>query len=327
MHTPPALSAIVLTHDDYDVCRRIIGQLAQQTARAQIELILVGPSAERIGADQDDLARFGSHKIVEVGDVDATGTAMAAGVRAATAPVTCYVEEHDYIDDDYVERVIAAMARFDAPMVGFAIRPINPGIVSWAHVFLQFGAVAAPVETGEARELGGHHVAYRRDFLLGYGDDLRRVMDNEGILFEDLRRAGQPMNIAGDIVVEHVQISHLPSLVRTEFIGQRIYASGRADVQRWSLAKRALYVVGSPAIPPLRVGRAIREVIRSGRSRELLPWILPAMGLAACAGAIGEALGYMFGSPQSGHRARTEIELDRYSFVTDSDRQSAPGKE
>ena len=224
----PELSLIVLTHDTYDVCRRVIGFAARQTARDRIELVLAGPSAARIAADPADMAAFGHHQIVEVGEVVSTGEAIAEAVRAARAPVTCYLEEHDYIADDYAERIIGAMRRFDGPAVGFAMRPHNPGLVSWAHAFLQFGEVVDPVTADEVGELGGHHVAYRRDFLLGYGTFLPEVMTHEGILFEDLRKAGTPLHVAGDIVVEHVQISRLGALMRLEHMSQRIYADGRA---------------------------------------------------------------------------------------------------
>lgn len=320
MTDAPALSVIVITNRSYDVCRRSMAHARRQTYADRTEIVLVAAALDGLNPDMDDLNAFGAHQIVEAGDFASTGDAIAAGVRAARAPVVCYLEEHDYVPSDYAEKIIEGMARTDAQAAGYAMAPANPGLVSWAHLYLQFGEVAAPVTTRTARRLGGHHVAYRRDMLLGYGAHLRDVMTNEGIIFEDLRKAGHDLHVLPDLVVEHVQVSTLRLFVRAEFVSQQIYAHNRATVQNWSVPRRAIYALGAPLIPILRVSRAVREIHRSGRTAELMPQILPVMIAAAGAGALGEAIGYLVGSGQRNDSIRAGYELNRYAYVRDADR-------
>jgi hypothetical protein len=325
----PVLSLIALTDGSYEACRRSLGFVRGQPGCEQVELILIGRSVAEMDPDLGELGDFGSYRILEVGDFEGTGVALAAGVRAARAPHVTYLEEHDYVGPDYLTRIIDTISTVDAPVIGVAMLPANPGLVAWCHMFLQFGEVIAPAERRAAFQLGGHHAIYRRETLLGYGDMLEAVLNNENIIFEDVRKRGETVFLAGDIVVEHVQVSRLGTFIRHEFIGQRIYGAGRAHAQNWSLGKRLLYAAAFPLIPFIRVRRGIRHIRRTGRSADLMPQVPVLMFAAACAGALGEAIGYLFGSPVSLVRERSAIELDRYAYVTERDQKamrSAPGK-
>ena len=74
-------------------------------------------------------------------------------------------------------------------------------------------------------------------------------------------------------------------------------------------------------VPP-RVSRGLKQVRRSGRSTGLMPQVAFVMFAAACTGAAGEMLGYLFGTKESHVRERTDVELDRYSYVRNADRKT-----
>ena len=320
-----AVAALIATDDDFEVCRRTLEYLAQQTVVDQMEMTIVCPSIERLNPDLDLLSRFGSHRIVEVAGLLTTGHFLAAGILAATAPYVMYFEEHNFPPPETLERALAVLEGTDRVALGFAIVPANPGPVAWAHLYLQFGQVVAPIASGEVDRLGGHHAIYRRDALIRYGAALPDLMSNEAILHEDLRRRGTQMYVLGDVAIPHVQVSDLSSLVKHDFIVQRIYGETRANFFGWSPLHRAVYVLGTPLIAPLRIARAYRHVRRSGRGIQFFLRILPALTLAALAGAAGEALGYVVGAGKSDRSTRLTMELDRYAFVNDLD-QAGPKK-
>lgn len=319
MNTTTSLAMIVSTDDTFETCRRSTEYLLQQTALEKLEMVVVCPSAGHLNADIGVLERFGAYRIVEVGRSVSTGQMLAAGIRAATSPYVMYIEEHNFPPPETAEKALEVMAGTDRVALGFGMVPANPGLVAWAHLYAQFGRVAAPVTPGPVSSLGGHHAVYLRNMLLEYGEDLEPLMGNEAVLHEDLRLKGTEMYLLGDVVIPHVQISRFSSFLRHEFMSQRIYGDARAAVLHWTTARRLLYAAGAPLVPLLRVLRAIGHIRRSGRGRALLPQVVPVMLAGMTAGAVGEALGYLVGARESDVSGRFEIELDRYAFVNRSD--------
>jgi len=63
----------------------------------------------------------------------------------------------------------------------------------------------------------------------------------------------------------------------------------------------------------------MRRIFRSGRQRELLPRILPALIMGLVADAFGQLTGYAFGAGDAAQR-RISFELNRYQHVTEQDR-------
>ena len=320
MQSAPSLSMIMITDNTYEVCRRTISYLLQQTAIDQIELIIVGESRERINPDENELGQFHSYQIVEVGKVTSIGKAEAAGVLAAKAENVTYVEEHGFPPPNLAEVLIREMTEGGHVAVGWGMAASNPGLVAWAHLYGQFGEAVAPILSGPATRLGGHHGAYKKSLLVEYGNELHHVVGCEAVLYADLERRGIKMHITGDVVGLHTQISDFRSYAVHEFIAQRAFAAARVDVMNWSIWRRLLYVAGSPLIPFLRVRRSLHHIRRTGRSRELMPQIAFVMLAANVAGALGEAMGYLFGAEERVLTQRMAVELDRYSYVRESDR-------
>ncbi|GEM_PF-2097185 len=321
----PALTLVTITDGAYEVCRRSICHFARQTRLDDVELIIICESTETLGEpDQDDLAGFHSVQTVPIGPLASTGHGLAAGVHAARAPLVGYMEEHSFLPANFVDVVLDEMKDPTIGALGYGMVPANPGLVAWAHMFIQFAPAVAPVVAGNASVLGGHHAVYRREVLLGYEDSLVDITGNEAVLHEDMRHRGVRMVMTDRLTAEHTQISRLGDLVKQEFISQRAFAVARSRVLGWSPVRRAVYALGSPLIPFLRVGRTLEAIRRSGRGKDLMPQILGPMMLGALAGGAGEGIGYLFGGLDRAYRARLDYELHRYDYVTSADRRSLP---
>lgn len=296
-------------------CRLAVAQLQAQTARRHLEVIVV--TADPRGLDAALCVGFQRFDTLVVPRIEASGKVMALAVAAARAPFVAYAEEHQYLDPSWAQEVLQAH-RAGHDVVGFAIDNANPGAVSWAQLYGQFGPAVGPVASGPADMLAGHHASYRRSLLLEYGELLPDMLEDESALFLDLRRRGRTLYMAGRAITRHVSISRLPALARLDYLGQRSFASSRAKVGGWSWRRRLLYAAAGPLIPLLRMHRAVRHMRRTGRVRSLLPTVIGPLACMTAAGAVGESLGYLFGPGRSALE-RTPFELERAGFLAAGD--------
>jgi hypothetical protein len=315
----PKLSVVLVTQNDYEACRKIVGFLKEQTALADLEVVLVAPSLESLRLDEADVRVFPSFEVVEIGAVETTGAAVAAGVLAARAEWVAYCEEHSYPRPNWAEALIEAQ---NGPWaaVGCAMENANPGtLTSWATLLGEFGPVVAPVDSGEVSYLGGHHATYRRELLLEFGEMLDRLLEFEVALHESLRSRGHRLYLAAEAVSAHVNVSQPLAYIKSDYLGQRGFGAMRWQGQGWSWPRRLAYAAGMPLVPLLRLVRTVEHVRRCSRGRGLAPRIYPLMFVAMLAGALGEAMGYLFGAGRAAAE-RIDIELDRQSFVSPGER-------
>jgi hypothetical protein len=136
----PRLSVLLVTPDSYASIRRVIRHLHAQNVRHELELIIVAPAHDALMLVPSELAGFASWRVVEIGDIESGGRMLACGVRAASAPLVVYVEEHSFPEPGWAEALIRA---FDGPWtaVGPAVCNANPSSgISWATLFMEFGA-------------------------------------------------------------------------------------------------------------------------------------------------------------------------------------------
>ncbi len=329
MAPAPAFSVIMITESNYEVCRRTISYLLAQTVVEKIELVLVGPSRAEMQVDEAELSAFHSFKIVEIGKVQSTGHGLAAGTLASSADLVTYAEEHGFPPSNLCEVMLRIAGETDYQAYGWSILPSNPGAVAWAHIYGQFAEAVAPRPSGEVSRLGGHQSMYRRALLMEYKDNLVDLFGSEAVLQEDLERRGIKLFMVGDIANGHTQISNFWLYLWHEFVAQRTFAVARLRNLKWGWGRRLVYVAGAPLIPFLRLRRSLPYIRSTGRWNLLMPQIGLIMFAANCAGAVGEALGYATGNSDKATSERSKIELDRYSFVNEADRdqryQRSPG--
>jgi hypothetical protein len=255
--------------------------------------------------------------------VTSTGAAIAAGVQRASAPVVAYAEEHTYPDPGWAEALILAH-RQGWTAVGGMVANANPGsLTSWANLFSDFGPWVEPSPARESGALAAHHTAYDRAVLLEYGADLAAMLETEAVLHRDLRGRGRRLYFDPAARSRHVNVSRLLSYVRAEFHGGRLFGAMRARQERWSRARRLLYVAAMPLIPLVRLGRLLPEFRRPGRPRALLLRLLPPLCLGLVAHTLGEGTGYSLGAGDAARR-RVEFELHRRRHLSDRDRRLSP---
>jgi hypothetical protein len=308
--SPPLLSVIVVTPDNYGTVRQSIRHLNAQKERERIEVILVAPS--RIAVEENDLTDFYRVRIIEVGHMLSTARARAAGVRAASAEIVAFVEDHAFPAPGWAGALIRAHEKNWAA-VGPVMANANPRtLISWINLAIEYSYWLEPMAPAEAEHLPGHNCSYKRPALLGYGDQLEEMMDAESVLHWDLRAKGLRLAVEPGARTFHQNFSKLLPSIVLRFHGGRLFASSRA--RHWPIWRSILFTGASPLIPSIRLARIVRELRREGRPRHLLPKIIPGLLLLLAFDGIGEMVGYAFGAGAS-MEILSEMEFHRHRYL------------
>ncbi|MBN2576040.1 MAG: glycosyltransferase [Deltaproteobacteria bacterium] len=309
-----ALAAIVISRDGASGARALLRCLQGQTL-SDLEVVLVTPGRCVTQADGPLLEGFGRVVRVEH-EVTTTSLARAAGIAAATAPLVVLTEDHSLPEPGWAEALVRAHGDGVAA-VGPEVANGNPGsLLGWANFLIEYGEWCAPAAGGARLHLPGHNSAYRRDLLLALGDALPAWLDAESLLHRHLRSLGHEVRLCPDARTAHYNFSRFcPSLV-LRFQAGRLFAGARR--RPWSWPRRLAYAGGAPAIPWVRLGRVVRELLRPGRPTHLLPRLAPLLALLLSVDAAGECVGYLAGGGDAA-RYISDIDFHRERFMSDSE--------
>jgi len=315
--SPPALSVILSTPGDFSAIRKTLAHLTKQTARESLELVIVATSRDALQPDERVLTAFPRHRIVELGEFSSLGAANAAGVRAASAPLVVLAEDHCFPDPDWAQQLIKA---HEGPWVavGPAVRNANPATAaSWADLFIGYGPWLEPIQAKDVPFLPGHNSSYKRSVLLTFDERLAELLNVETVLHWELRRQGHRLRLEPSARVAHTNFSLWSSWLPVLWLHGRAFAAQRR--KGMSAAARALFALGSPLIPFVRLARIV-PTARSTPLRLQLLRSLPAMLLGLSVDALGQMAGYAFGATLGDDRL-AQYECHRVQHVTARDRR------
>jgi hypothetical protein len=308
----PAMSVVVPTPDRFQTVSETIRHLHEQRLCGSLEIIIAAPSASALDLDKSALLGFHSYRIVEVGHMNSTARARAAGVKASSAPIVAFAEDHAYPAPGWAEAIINRHCEDwagVAPVIGNA----NPrSITSWANLLIEYAQWLDPAPGGAREHLPGHNGSYKRAVLLEYGDRLEAMLDAESVLHWDLRSRGHRLYLESKARTFHENFSAKSPSLKLRFNGGRLFASSRA--RDWSMGRRALFFCASPLIPIIRCLRIARELFRPGRPRYLLPKLLPALVVGLVFDGAGEMAGYGFG-PGKSMAKLSDLEFHRERYM------------
>jgi hypothetical protein len=320
MKGSPDMSVIVITPDDFASIRQTITRLKTQNVRDHLEIVIAAPSEDSLHLNEGELEGFHGFRVVEVGAMTSTARARAAGVKAASAPVVAFVEDHAFPAKGWAAALITAH-RQPWAAVGPVIANANPGtLTSWVNFVIEYGHWLDPCPGGAAEHLPGHNGSYKRAVLLDYGAKLESMLDAESVLHWDLRAKGHELYLEPTARTFHQNFSRAFPSAPLRFNGGRLFAASRA--RHWPARRRLLYCAGAPVIPFVRLTRIMLELRKPGRRRDLLPRILPLLVAALAVDAAGEMVGYALGEGDA-MRKLSEMEFHRHRYLAKLDRQAA----
>ena len=314
----PAMSVIIVADPGGDPLRPLLASLRRQTIRHRLELVIVSWGGEPLDGDED-VSGFAALQTVVGRTFHSIGAARAAAVHLASAPAVVFAEAHSFPEPAWAE---ALLRRLDEGWTGAGpiVRNHNPDTAaSWAALLTGFGDWLDAARGGPAQALPWHSSAYRRDALLGRGDDLPDLFEIEWLLQQALREEGSRFWIEPDAVTSHVNVSRTAALPGVEFISGRLFSGIVARRRRLSWPVRAGLAVTRPVVFIPRLLRVLRRIPPDPRARSRLTGIVPLTALGVAAHLAGEAVGYLAG-PGPAERRRVAIECRRMNFLRPEDR-------
>lgn len=309
------LSVVTVTPDGLGALEETLAALRAQSEAERMELIVVAP--REVPAHAESLEGFAATRRVAVGEIETLAPAIAAGMRAATAPVVAYAEEHSFPEPGWASALIE---RHRGPWAAVAWSLENANsktLTSWAHLLADFGPAVAPVRSGERRgPLPWHHVSYKREELLARSDRLDELLETEALLHEELLAQGRRIYLDGGATSRHLNVSRLRAHLAAHYHEGRAWGAARAQTQSWTWGRRLAYALGFPLVPLVRLRRLLPDV-RRVRARSGRRWgLIPRVGLSLTVDAFAEAVGYLWGPGRSRQRLLT-IELERQRHMSD----------
>jgi hypothetical protein len=311
------LSIVIVALAKYASLRRVMRHLRAQTIRDRIEVIIVGPDAEAMREYTDAEGRgLAAVKQVYSGPIDDREIASAAGIRAASAPVVALVEDHAFPEPEFGERLVEAHAGPYAA-VGPAVLNGNPGFFSWTNMLLSYGGWPVTMKRGEVKDIALHNSSFKRDVLLGYGDNLAHLLSRSGGLLKRLRDDGHKLFFEPAARIHHVNPSTVGATLDLRVKAGRLYAASRATSEKWSPVKRLIYTAASPALPAIRVATS-RATLFGGRTGKGAVAFVPPLFIGLVLDSLGQAIGYALG-PGDTAEVLARFEFTRIKHISARD--------
>jgi Glycosyl transferase family 2 len=291
----PRISVIILTPDSYNTIYKTIHSLRLQTVKNRMEIIIVVPLQAELHPDLSELEHFQQHRIVEIGKMRSIGSAYAAGIRAASAPVVVLAEDHSYPKPGWADALLRA---HDGSWVavGPVIGNANPNsLVSWADLYIAYGEWIDSTEQQSMTHLPGHNSSYKRSILLEYGAALEAMMEAESILHWNLQGRGYQLCLEPAARTLHTNFGRLSSFLTAQFYNGRQFAASRAKNESWTLSRRLFYCAAAPLIPVVRFWRILRH-LRQAKKKHPIAFVLPALISGLVVDGAGQLIGIVTGS-------------------------------
>jgi len=285
--------------------------LSRQTVREQLELVFVVPASRADEPLPPGLDVFHSTRLVALEALTNTGQGYATAARHAQAPVVVIGEDHSFPQPEWAQALIERH-REGWAAVGAGLDNGNPGsAVSWASFIINFSAASGGT-SGPARYLASHQTSYKRDLLLGFGDQLPELLGMEAILQERLTRMGQGLFLECKARSLHYNVEPWLKFFFEQRQAPQQYAHLRA--QNWPTWRRWLYSAAAPLIWALRCRRTLGQVAGNDIPPKLLPEVYLAILSGLAVATWGEVCGYLFGPGQAAER-RFPMEFRRHLVV------------
>ena len=310
MPTVPPLSVVLVAGSQRPRAQRVLDALAAQTVAGDLEVVVIDVSPPPVPSlDTRDLRA----QYVRRPDITRWGAARVEGVRAASADVVAFIEDHCFPAPTWAE-ILIETHRGPWVAVGYAFTNANPGTyVSRSSMMARYGAFAHPARRGPARLLSGNNISYKKQALLEFGPALEGLLAIDFNLQELLARRGAPMFVEARALAAHQNFTSVIKEGRTGHAYCRLLAARRAETQGWGAFRRVAYGLAAPAgAPVIRLARLIAGM--AGRPA-LWPTVgagLPAIAVEYLFDATGESLGYLFGVGNAERDTmRWELESDR----------------
>ena len=293
----PSLSVVVVAHARRtDLLLQCLRALAAQPDPACMEVLVVSPiPVGPAGEFQALAARFpGSVTVIEAAGLTIPHM-RRVGIAHARGDVVALIEDDCIVAPGWAAVVLDAH-RGEYVAVGGAVEPGSyTRSLDWAAFLSDYARFMLPFGRGENSRLPGNNVSYKRVVI----DELLAMTAESGLqetfVHEKWHADGKLMLAEPDAVVRNEHRWHVRDVIAVPFHHGRAFGGQRSH--DWNAIRRAVFALGSVALPALHVAR----IVGRGRRHPRVPVMraLPWLCVFGMSWAVGECLGYAAGPGSS----------------------------
>lgn len=299
------LSIGVISVGDTRSLRRCLARLAPQIDNASIEVLVPFDSTMHdVATIQREFPAFTYLDLGVVATHDRPGSMGALhelfdrrasqALHTARGRVISLLQDWGAPDPDWCRQVIASHELPHAA-IGGAVEHEGRGLLNWAVYFQDFGRYELPLDEGSTTFLSDVNVAYKRLALDSVRELWQRRYNEVTINWTLLARGETLWRNPRMIVRQDRGPLKLGRLLVERASWGRLFGAARAHATPGP--RLILYILGSPLIPLVLIGRAARKVFAAGRHRREFLLCLPALFALTCAWSLGELVGYVTRRP------------------------------
>ena len=287
----PRLSILLPAKLGYDTALAALDAWDAQTARAELEVLILCPEHLGPTAAQAEQLQPGQI-VVRTGSADLHDM-RALGLREASGEYVVLAEDHCLPDPEYAAAILARLEEgWDG--VGPALRPGNRA-TSWSEgsFLIGYGEWMEPVTQGPTDVLCGWNGTVRTTLLRDLADELSGLMRVGAFAISRIRHQGSRFYLENRARMRHFDPPGFTYELYLLFVVGLGFGAMRT--REWSMAARLLYPLATPAIAFLHWKRAFTHFRRAGTAAGLRLTALAAAAVLAGAWAVGEAIGAVLG--------------------------------
>ena len=285
------LSIVIAAWNGDASLERCLRSLGDQARAADTEVIVAANfEPERLGGE------FPFVCWIKMPDGTTVPELRTAGIIRSTGEIVALTEDHCTFGERWCEELKKAHESPHAAIGGVVENASTQRALDWAVYFFDYGKFMPPMRAGVARALSGVNVSYKRSALMEVESSFRDGF-HEAVTHAEIVKRGRALYLAPAVVVYHYKNYKIKPATTLAYHLARSYAGKR--VSGASALRRALFVLGSPALTVLLPARVIAETLRRKRHIGALVRAFPPLLWLTSSWAWGEFRGYLGGEGRS----------------------------
>lgn len=283
--TSPALTVVIAVKGGEANLGAILERLAASAPRTvEVLFCTAGPAPEAL---KPDGAR---HRVIEAERAALVPHLWRDGLLAAAADRVALTTAQFVPPQDWIAGLLAADLDQWAGVGGPIENEVEGNPVRWAVYFLRYWKFAPPLALGAVDEIAADNAVYDRAEVMNHPDLLARGFW-EPSFHARFRADGRGLCLDERLLSLYRGHDGVGDFSRQRFAHGRAFAVTRG--QAGSRAAAGAYLLATPLLPPLLIGRimatAMRRRLHAVRFFQALPWLL----VFVTAWSAGEAAGYL----------------------------------
>ena len=297
----PALSIVIATHNATDVLTACLTALqAQADAAEDLEIIVADSSTD--GTFSAICDRFPKVNSLHFEAPLTLSQLRGKGIAIATGNLIAILDPYSIADPSWSAALISAHHQHPNWVIGGVVNLFEASqqsLLTWAIYINEYGMFMPPLEAGVMEILPGSNISYKRHVLFN-GDQPKQQEFWKTFVNQDTEHQGAELWLAPSVCVSLKKDIPFWKFWRSRFDHGRCFAGMRSAQISWP--ERCLRAFTAPLLPAVFLWRWGRRYWAKKRYRSKFLITLPLQILLFGNWALGECVGYCFGSGKSCQR-------------------------